>query len=122
MSFLKAFTDRVRQGLRRTRDLLDDGLDATGVVAALPLPDWAPPDRPYLVVNMVATVDGRATIHGHAGPIGNEADRQYLQHLRTRGDAILVGAGTARSERFRPFTVWRANFFASSTMAGLRSP
>ena len=28
MSFLKSFTDRVRQGLRRTRDLLDDGLDA----------------------------------------------------------------------------------------------
>jgi fused signal recognition particle receptor len=28
VSFLKSFTDRVRQGLRRTRDLLDDGLDA----------------------------------------------------------------------------------------------
>ena len=28
MSFLKSFTDRVRQGLLRTRDLLDDGLDA----------------------------------------------------------------------------------------------
>ena len=28
MSFLKSLTDRVRQGLRRTRDLLDDGLDA----------------------------------------------------------------------------------------------
>ena len=28
MSFLKSLTDRVREGLRRTRDLLDDGLDA----------------------------------------------------------------------------------------------
>jgi fused signal recognition particle receptor len=28
VSFLKSFTDRVRQGLLRTRDLLDDGLDA----------------------------------------------------------------------------------------------
>jgi fused signal recognition particle receptor len=28
VSFLKSLTDRVRQGLQRTRDLLDDGLDA----------------------------------------------------------------------------------------------
>ena len=28
MSFLKSLTNRVREGLRRTRDLLDDGLDA----------------------------------------------------------------------------------------------
>jgi len=28
VSFFKSLTDRVRQGLRRTRDLLDDGLDA----------------------------------------------------------------------------------------------
>jgi fused signal recognition particle receptor len=28
VSFLRSFTDRVRQGLRRTRDLMDDGLDA----------------------------------------------------------------------------------------------
>lgn len=28
MSFFKAFAERVRQGLRKTRDLLDDGLDA----------------------------------------------------------------------------------------------
>ena len=28
MSFLRSLTDRVRQGLQRTRDLMDDGLDA----------------------------------------------------------------------------------------------
>ena len=28
MSFFRSLSDRVREGLRRTRDLLDDGLDA----------------------------------------------------------------------------------------------
>lgn len=79
---------------------LADGLDAAGVVAALPLADWAPADRPYVVINMVATLDGRATIDGRAGPIGNDADRQLFHHLRTRGDAVMAGAGTVRVERY----------------------
>ena len=64
----------------------------------------APADRPYVVVNMVATLDGRAAIDGRAGPIGNEADRQLFHHLRTRGDAVMAGAGTVRVERYGRLT------------------
>ncbi len=61
----------------------------------------APGDRPYVVLNMVSTADGRATLEGRAGPIGNRADRELFHQLRTRTDAVLVGAGTARVEAYR---------------------
>ena len=77
-----------------------DGLTAAEVVEHLPLRELAPGDRPYLVVNMVVTLDGRTEIGGRAGPIGNEADRRLFHALRTRGDAVMAGAGTVRVERY----------------------
>jgi riboflavin-specific deaminase-like protein len=68
--------------------------------SGLRLGDLAPPGRPYLVLNMVATTDGRATIGGRSGPIGNEADRELFHGLRTQVDAVMVGAGTLRAERY----------------------
>lgn len=57
--------------------------------------------RPYLVLNMVSTTDGRATLSGRSGPIGNVADRQLFHGLRTAVDAVMAGAGTIRVERYR---------------------
>jgi riboflavin-specific deaminase-like protein len=56
--------------------------------------------RPYVAVNMVATVDGRASVAGRTAPISSVADRQVFHALRTRVDAIMVGAGTLRTERY----------------------
>jgi 2,5-diamino-6-(ribosylamino)-4(3H)-pyrimidinone 5'-phosphate reductase len=55
--------------------------------------------RPYVVVNMVSTVDGKAAIGGKAGVIGSDADRIAMRNLRSRVDAVMVGAGTLRTER-----------------------
>ena len=60
----------------------------------------APAARPYLALNMVATLDGRVTIGGRSGPIGNEADRELFHALRTQVDAVMAGAGTMRTERY----------------------
>ena len=49
---------------------------------------------------MVTTADGRATIGGRSGPIGNEADQDLFHALRTRVDAVMVGAGTLRAEKY----------------------
>jgi riboflavin biosynthesis pyrimidine reductase len=57
--------------------------------------------RPRVLLNMVGTVDGRATIGGRSGPIGGSADRELFHALRTVVDAVMVGAGTARAERYR---------------------
>jgi riboflavin-specific deaminase-like protein len=62
--------------------------------------ELAPPDRPYLVLNMVETLDGRIAIDGRSGSIGNEADREIFHGLRTQADAVMAGAGTVRTERY----------------------
>jgi riboflavin-specific deaminase-like protein len=57
-------------------------------------------DRPFLAMNFAATVDGRATIGGVSGPIGSATDTAMLVGLRTRFDAVMIGAGTMRAERY----------------------
>jgi riboflavin biosynthesis pyrimidine reductase len=65
---------------------------------------WEEPreERPLVAMNFVATVDGRATIEGRSGPIGSEVDTEMLVGLRTRFDAVMIGAGTMRAERYGP--------------------
>jgi riboflavin biosynthesis pyrimidine reductase len=57
-------------------------------------------DRPFVAMNFAATVDGRATIGGVSGPIGSATDTALLVGLRTRFDAVMIGAGTMRAERY----------------------
>ena len=63
---------------------------------------WEEPheERPLVAMNFAATVDGRATIGGVSGPIGSAADTTMLARLRTRFDAVMIGAGTMRAERY----------------------
>src|SRR6202046_83993 len=56
--------------------------------------------RPYLLLNMIATTDGRATLGGRSGPLGGRADKELLYGLRTTVDAVMAGAGTIRAERY----------------------
>jgi len=61
--------------------------------------------RPYVVTNFVLTLDGHATLHGRSGPIGSDVDTEVLVGLRMRVDALMIGAGTMRAERYgRIFT------------------
>jgi riboflavin biosynthesis pyrimidine reductase len=59
-------------------------------------------ERPFVAMNFAVTVDGRATIGGVSGPIGSDADTAMLAGLRTRFDAVMIGAGTMRAERYGP--------------------
>jgi riboflavin biosynthesis pyrimidine reductase len=63
---------------------------------------WEEPreERPFVAMNFVVTVDGRAAIGGRSGPIGSDADTAMLAGLRTRFDAVMIGAGTMRAERY----------------------
>lgn len=56
--------------------------------------------RPHVVLNMISTVDGRASLGGHSGPISGRADRELFHGLRSAVDAVMVGAGTVRAERY----------------------
>jgi riboflavin-specific deaminase-like protein len=57
--------------------------------------------RPYVLLNMISTVDGRASIDGRSGAIGGEADKRLFHGLRTAVDGVMAGAGTIRAERYR---------------------
>ena len=48
---------------------------------------------------MVSTTDGKVTAGGRAGGIGSRVDRLVMRLLRSRTDAVMVGAGTVRSEK-----------------------
>ena len=75
-------------------------LTADELVGALRPWELATDQRPHLALNMVHTGDGRAAVHGRTGPISSLADRQIFHALRTRVDAVMVGAGTLRVERY----------------------
>ena len=70
------------------------------LISGLDLGSRAPAARPYLVLNMVTSIDGRAALEGATRGLGGQADRLIFHHLRTQADALLVGAGTVRAERY----------------------
>ena len=82
--------------------LLSAGPEATAVelLAEVRPRERAPADRPFVFVNMVSTIDGRAQVRGRTGELGEEADLEMLLELRALADAVLIGTGTLRAEGY----------------------
>jgi riboflavin-specific deaminase-like protein len=55
--------------------------------------------RPYVLLNMVQSADGKTAIEGKASRLGTDIDRSVMRDLRSRADAVMVGGGTVRAER-----------------------
>jgi riboflavin-specific deaminase-like protein len=70
------------------------------VVAAMDLGERAPAERPYVVLNMVSSLDGKATVEGRTSKLGGQADNELFHALRSKADAVMAGAGTVREERY----------------------
>ncbi len=79
---------------------LDGALDLDALVAADERP--GPPDRPWVLVNMIASADGATVVDGTSGGLGGPADKAMFGALRAVADVILVAAGTVRAEHYRP--------------------
>lgn len=83
------------------RALLPHPISTVDVVAA-----YEPParsvDQRFLRCNMISTFDGAVSVNGRSGPLGGPPDRRVFQVLRSWADLIVVGAGTARAERYGP--------------------
>ena len=84
------------------RRLLPDPAETTVAdqVASLDLVAEAGPDRPHVLTNFALTLDGHATLSGRSGAIGSDTDTAMLVGLRTRVDAVMIGAGTMRAEGY----------------------
>lgn len=62
----------------------------------------APPGRPWVLVNMVASLCGATAVDGVSGGLGGPADKVVFSAIRAVADVILVAAGTARAESYGP--------------------
>jgi riboflavin biosynthesis pyrimidine reductase len=59
-------------------------------------------NRPWVVANFVASLDGAVSVGGRSGGLGGPTDKEAFRSLRAAADAILVGAGTVRAEGYGP--------------------
>jgi riboflavin biosynthesis pyrimidine reductase len=95
---------RDRYGARRMRILwpnTSDDVDTVAIHADDARP--APTGRPWLMVNMIATVDGAAAdARGLTGDLGGPADKAVFGALRGVADIVVAGAGTVIAENYGP--------------------
>jgi riboflavin-specific deaminase-like protein len=75
-------------------------VEVEDLLARLAPGEDAPAERPYTLANFASTVDGRATIGGRSGPIGDDGDRAMFHGLREQVDAVMAGTGTLRAETY----------------------
>ncbi|HZO36721.1 MAG TPA: dihydrofolate reductase family protein [Solirubrobacteraceae bacterium] len=77
-----------------------DPVFAEDLVANLALRERATAGRPSVTAVMISSADGHATVDGRSTGLGHPADRALLRSLRAGVDAVLVGPGTIRAERY----------------------
>lgn len=82
---------------------VDDLIDALGEI-------YAYPEGPCVRANMIASVDGAIMVDGRSGGLSGSADRLVFRVLRSLADVIVVGARTAKADRYRqvqPGELWQ---------------
>jgi riboflavin biosynthesis pyrimidine reductase len=72
-------------------------LDLLGLAEA-----YAYPRERWLRANFVSSADGAAYVDGRSGGLSSDGDKRIFGILRVLADVILVGAGTARVEDYKP--------------------
>jgi riboflavin biosynthesis pyrimidine reductase len=78
-------------------------LDTAGLASAYADPRRARvAGRPWVMVNMIASIDGATAVEGLSGGLGGPGDRAVFSLLRAVADVILVGAATVRAETYGP--------------------
>jgi riboflavin biosynthesis pyrimidine reductase len=65
---------------------------------------YAYPREPWLRANFVSSADGAAYVDGRSRGLSSAGDMRVFAVLRALADVVLVGAGTARTEEYKPAT------------------
>ncbi len=76
-------------------------LDADALAALVGAEPRGGSNQPWIMTNMVASLDGRISVDGVSAGLGGPGDRMLFGVLRAQADVVLIGAGTARAERYR---------------------
>jgi riboflavin biosynthesis pyrimidine reductase len=74
-----------------------DELDDAGLAEL-----YAYPEPRWLRANMVTSADGAGFLDGRTEGLSSPADMRLFGLLRVLADVVLVGAGTARTEQYKP--------------------
>lgn len=81
----------------------DRDVDRDRLVELYAHPDTATHRRTWTRLNFVATADGSVQgADGRSGSLSTQADQDLFALLRSLCDVVLVGAGTARTEKYEP--------------------
>jgi riboflavin biosynthesis pyrimidine reductase len=83
--------------MRKIFPELGDELDLLGLAEA-----YAYPQDEWLRANFVTSADGAAYIDGRSAGLSSDGDMRVFGILRVLADVVLVGAGTARVEEYKP--------------------
>jgi riboflavin-specific deaminase-like protein len=76
-----------------------DDVDPVVLYAADERP--APPNRPWVMCNMISSIDGAVAIDDVSGGLGGPADKAIFSSIRAVADVIVVASGTAIAENYR---------------------
>jgi riboflavin-specific deaminase-like protein len=88
--------------LRRMDQIFPSPVDNIDTVAAYASDDRPRPEgRPWVMCNMISSVDGGIALNGVSGGLGGPADKDVFRAIRAVADVIIVGAGTAVAENYR---------------------
>lgn len=58
-------------------------------------------ERPFVIVNMIATVDGQGRIGNDTSELGNAADLELFVTLREQVDCVMAGVRTVAIENYK---------------------
>ncbi|MEI7547817.1 MAG: dihydrofolate reductase family protein, partial [Actinomycetota bacterium] len=84
------------------RRLFPHPADDVDLRAAYDVERPAPPDRPWVSLCMVSSLDGSTVVDSTSRGLSNRTDQALLLTLRSFADTILVGAATVRHEHYGP--------------------
>lgn len=84
--------------MRRLVPSTDEVADLAEEVASDPRPSRS--GRPWVMANMVMSVDGAVAVDGRSAPLSTPADRRMFHAVRSTVDVVMAGAGTVRAERY----------------------
>ncbi len=87
--------------LNLLRRLLPPGPDIDTLSYVQSLEFAPPPDRPHVIANFVASLDGHTTVGDQSRQLSGPVDRDLFYALRERADAVLAGTQTLEAEQYK---------------------
>jgi riboflavin biosynthesis pyrimidine reductase len=84
------------------RLLVGDTESGNAVADFVGAPRAALSGRPWVLANVVASVDGATALAGESRDLSGPADREVFHALRGIADAVMAGATTVRADRYGP--------------------